>query len=247
MFQSAKRLLARAASTVSPRAWLRFEILRRSHHFEPEFWLLPDLCRGGVALDVGGNAGQFAYQMARTARTVHVFEPNPACLTDIIRVRTSNMLLHPYGLSDRDGEAHLRVDPNNTGIGTVEEANSLTNNPGIGSLTTFEVSVRRLDSLGLGRVDFAKIDVEGHEPAVVRGALETIAAHRPTLLIEIELRHNPTSFFDIEAMLSPLGYGCFYLRDGILAPTRAGDQARLQSGQPGGPDYVNNFIFKPRR
>ena len=48
------------------------------------------------------------------------------------------------------------------------------------------VQVRRLDEFGISKVDFIKIDVEGHELEVLKGGAATIEASRPILLIEIE-------------------------------------------------------------
>ncbi|HUZ11388.1 MAG TPA: FkbM family methyltransferase [Caulobacteraceae bacterium] len=52
------------------------------------------------------------------------------------------------------------------------------------------VPVARLDDFQLPPIGFIKIDVEGHEEAVLQGARETIGRNRPALMIEIEERHN---------------------------------------------------------
>jgi FkbM family methyltransferase len=55
---------------------------------------------------------------------------------------------------------------------------------GAGATTEMPVHMQTLDSLGLVDVGFLKIDVEGHELAVLRGANETIAKNRPVVFME---------------------------------------------------------------
>jgi len=231
----------------APGLWLSLNILRRNRNFGPEYWLLPKLCpKDQTSLDIGGNRGWFAYYMARLSREVHVFEPNPICLSQLARLKTRNMTIHEFALSDRAGVAKMRFDPNNTGTGTIEAANNLTNNPGIREVIELDVMVRTLDSLALSEVGFIKIDVEGHEPAVLRGGQALLAANRPVLLMELELRHNPSAFEEVWSLLDPLGYQ-------MKCCTRAGlqsvDRTRIAKLQIGRPEtnsaYVNNFVFTP--
>lgn len=243
MFTNLKTIVARTAGHVSPRIWAEFDIARKNRHFEPEFWLLPQLCAGvETAVDVGGNEGLFSYYMAKHAQTVHTFEPNPICLAQMRRMRRPNITVHPVALSRSPGELVLRYDPGNTGIGTIEAANRLDQNAGIRSVVEKTVSVRTLDSFGLSRVGFIKIDVEGHEAAVVAGALLTITEGSPVLLIESELRHNPNAFPEVEATLASLGYSAWCLVGGRLERVTAADLPRIQRGVGA---YVNNFLLVP--
>jgi len=232
---------------MAPKLWLSLNIMRQNRNFGPEYWLLPKLCsRDSIALDIGGNRGWFAYYMARLSRQVHVFEPNPICLCALKRCKTANMVIHEFALSDRAGMAKMRFDPNNTGIGTIETANSLTNNPGIREIVERDVVVKTLDSLEFSGVGFIKIDVEGHEPAVLRGAKNLLTASRPVLLVELELRHNPTVFEEVWRVLDPLGYQMKCCTKAGLRPVDRGRIGTLQTGDPeSNPDYVNNFIFEP--
>lgn len=243
-----KATINNALEKAIPKTWMDINILRRNRNFGPEYWVLPNFCRGdAVSIDVGGNRGFFAYYMARLSREVHVFEPNPICLAQLARLRRSNMVVHEVALSDHAGTAEMRFDPNNTGVGTIESANTLAGNSGIKEVVELRVPIRTLDSFGLSNVAFLKIDVEGHEPAVLRGARALLAGNRPSILIELELRHNPTVFEAVWSELDPLGYDMRACTRSGLAPV---DRSRIADLQRGGPDtnpaYVNNFVFTPR-
>jgi len=231
----------------APKVWLSLNILRRNQNFGPEYWLLPRLAqKDKISLDIGGNRGWFAYYISRVSREVHVFEPNPICQAQLERVKTGNMTIHKVGLSDTVGDAVMRFDPKNTGIGTIEVANPLTGNPGIGALVELKVPVRTLDGYGFSDVGFIKMDVEGHEPAVLRGAQNLLKSSAPVVLIELELRHNRSVFDEVWRVFDPLGYqmqAC--TRDGLVPVDRI-RIADLQSGTPEtNPDYINNFVFLP--
>ena len=242
-----KGRIAGFAGRIAPKAWLSLEIARRNRHFEKEYWLLPEFCRRDAdAIDVGGNTGMYAYYLSKLARTVHVFEPNPICLAQLEKVRRRNMVIHDVALSDRSGEATMRFAPGNEGVGTIEPRNRLDNNPGIKAVAERKVRMCPLDDLDLREVAFVKIDVEGHEPAVLRGAMHLLAREKPVLLIEIERRHNATAFEEVEDLLKTFGYKSWRLQDGALVPVSRGEIDALQVLPMHDDDlYVNNFIFIP--
>lgn len=195
---------------------------------------------------MGGNAGHYAYYLSRLTRQVHVFEPNPSCLTELHRILRRNMILHDVALSDSRGQATLRFDPANSGVGTIESANRMELNPTIHSLVEHTVKTRPLDDYDLRDVGFIKVDVEGHEPTVLRGGIRLIERERPVMLVEIERRHNPTAFEEVEYLLAPFGYTAWRLSGGSLVPVRReqiGDLQQLPAEN--NPAYVNNFLFLP--
>jgi FkbM family methyltransferase len=222
---------------------------------EPEMRLLGVLCdRNRVAVDVGGHFGIYAYFLMRYARRCVVLEPNPAQVAwlelALARWRARIDIL-PVAASDRDGEAMLRV-PNrarvhDSGLATLEQENH-----SIGAdVDTVAVATRRIDALDLGDVGFMKIDVEGHELAVLEGARETIARARPNVQVEAEERHRPGTVAAVAAFFAQLDYRGFFDEGGGLVPiarfdaARHQDVAHLPAGRHGGARYVNNFVFIP--
>lgn len=158
-----------------------------------------------------------------------------------MRVLPRNVALYRVALSDTNATTSLRYDPGNTGIGTIEARNTLTENAGIKSIVSHEVETRRLDDYGFKDVALIKVDVEGHEEAVLRGAEATIEANRPTIICEIEERHNPGGLDRARQWLGARGYQTFVLRDGQITDLDtvvvSGD---IEIASPSG---INNFIF----
>jgi FkbM family methyltransferase len=220
---------------------------------EREMALLPHLAPADrVAVDVGGNAGAYSEQLVRLARSVVTLEANPALATHLEWMFEGRIRVIAAAASDAPGEVVLRIpkDPSFNGLATVAPENPL------GDSVEVRIPAVTLDSLDLRDVGFIKIDVEGHEAAVLAGARELLARDRPNLLLEAEERHRPGAVARVRALLEPMGYVGFMLRDGVLASIEGFDPAVHQSlattsaeelnrgHVPAG--YVNNFIFLPR-
>ena len=163
--------------------------------------------RGKCLVDVGANIGMWTFFVGKKRLEVYAFEPMPKAF-NILRERAKKfptVHAYPYALGDENtvgrlGFAALSV------TGTMDEEINL---PGGG---TVDVPVRKLDSIQLPKVGIVKIDTEGYETPILRGAKETIAKNKPRLIIEV---HRGTgkaakTFGEeqqrIEKILSDLGY-----------------------------------------
>ena len=111
-----------------------------------------------------------------------------------------------------------------------------------------EIELRRLDDQGHGGVGFIKIDVEGHELAVIQGARRLLERDRPTLLVEIEQRHAGRGVRESCDAIRRLGYAGFFIDWGWLRPLaefRPEIHQRLDADGEATSAYVNNFLFFP--
>lgn len=199
---------------------------------EPELLLLDRITGGGggVALDIGANQGYYSYVLSRWFGKVVAFEPNPAVVTRLLRYGAPNVEVHNVALSSSAGELELFV-PIVNGVEQHGWASFNPGNlPGAAELRVMKVPVRPLDSFGLAGVSFVKIDVEGHEPAVLEGAVETFRGSRPVVLIEVKEDNRETVF----RFFRELGYEPHRLVGGRVVPL-------AESGGAGG----ENYIFKP--
>lgn len=201
----AKRL--QSGERVVPARWrlpLRYRMQRLVGGFEPEMHILGELVRpGGVALDIGANHGIYAYALAGIASRVHCFEPLSECCAYIRAARSDKIVVHNCALSDAAGKLRLYI-PTTHGrpIGTRASLAQPA-----GSFEVRDVDVRTLDSMELPPVDFVKIDVEGVEAALLRGARAMLERDHPGMLIEIDrARHSRESFESLIAWLNAQGY-----------------------------------------
>jgi FkbM family methyltransferase len=241
-----KHAIARYLSLRYPVAWTHYNRIFRKHHFEAEYWLIPLFCRPDkISVDVGANMGIFAFAMEKYSRAVIAFDPNTDLWPFLRRFLGAKVQLEDAALSSETGQAEFRVVADNTGVATIEVKNPLSMIDRPETIVTRSVATRTLDSFALTDVSFIKIDVEGHEEAVLAGAVQTITANRPVVLVESEDRHNPGAPARVADWFSALGYDGFFIKQrrlqrvGMLS-SKDVDPAKLNGGI-----YINNFIYIP--
>ncbi len=227
---------------VPPVLYARFRAHRELRRGERELGLLPHLLdRGMNSVDVGANKGVYTYWMQRYSRHVYAYEPNPKIFRILEAGARGNVTTRPIALSNRTGRALLRVPK--TPKGYSNQGASLNFDAVGESYGEVDVETRRLDDESLTNIGFMKIDVEGHEFAVIEGARETIARDRPTLLVEIEQAHNKAPIEDSLARMSDLGYSGFALIGGVLKSLAFFDPEAHHRAPRRPQDYVFNFLF----
>lgn len=165
----------------------------------------PGVFAGGSALDVGANVGNHAVRFSRKFREVTAFEPMAetyGLLAYNARL-AGNLRCHRVAISDADGAAQLRVVEANRGASRIEPS-------GGSGLET--VVMRRLDSFAgeCRDVRLIKIDVEGHEAAVIEGAKAIIARDRPLIVLEGALEGPEGALPRPLGTLRQLGYRSFF-------------------------------------
>ena len=224
-------------------------LIQRIGHTDPEMYLLPSLCdEAASAVDIGSHAGDYAFHMLRHSRHCHVFEPRPDAIKNIeglLEGASLPITIHAAALSNAGGTMSLRVAPECPERSTLEATNPLEDF----SEHHISVPVRRLDDCDLEEVGCIKIDVEGHELAVLEGAMETIRRDQPSLIIEAEERHNPDAVENLVCLLEPIGYDGYFLENRHLRSIEKFDVHEHQTSLLDGKyvrdkdAYVNNFIF----
>lgn len=175
------------------------------------------MCDGhGLILDVGANTGVYALAAKAWAGSkveVHAFEP-VARIADALRYNSKlnqdSVSIHQIAASDRNGSATLYdFDTPLPSSASIE-----CPMPSSQTSLTAAVDTARIDDLfpasDHGRVIACKIDVERHEPAVLRGMQKILEYSHPPLLIEIL---DEEIGQEVETILKPLGYRFWHVNE----------------------------------
>ena len=210
---------------------------------------------GMIVVDVGASDGGFSARMLQlTGKEGHVYavEPYPdnEAPLALLQIRHPQFDYFMCAASDVDAVSVLRVPVTNgvphTGLASLGASFESD------AIQEFEVELRTLDSLLLREVrqiSFVKIDVEGHELAVLRGASKLLGL-KPALLVEIEQRHCDASILNTFKFILNSGYDGWALFKEGLRPISQFDLERDQTAFVDGGfqdvmplSYVNDFLF----
>lgn len=220
---------------------------------EPEWYLLDRLVDPArAAIDIGANYGTYAGRLAALARRVHCFEPFPEAAARLALKLPPSVVVHRAAVSDLAGQAELRIPLRADGTPAVQGASVAVDNLELRnrSVQSVPCDLVRLDDAVSEPVGFIKIDVEGHELAVLRGATRILEQDRPVLLIESARALNPEAPGHVIRFLAAQGYDGVFLFGGRLTSLHAFDPAVHQGVRDGGgvaDPYAWNFIFLPGR
>jgi len=168
---------------------------------------------GSVFIDIGANIGYFSIMAARqcSSCTVVAFEP----VKELFEEMKANILLNDipniipldYAAGDKEEERTIFLSGSeNRGMSSLQKPENYMGK-------TQQVKVVSIDEWfsrsGLKKVDLIKIDVEGNEPAVLKGMESVIKKFRPVLIMEV----NPETLLlfkwtvrDIDLLVREMGY-----------------------------------------
>jgi FkbM family methyltransferase len=212
------------------------ESLQRDFYFgladQAELRMMGDYLTGDV-VDVGAHIGMYTVRAARELQArgggrVLALEPNPAAraqLEENLRLNAlDNVTVLEAAAGAETGRALLHVpataDPS---FSSLDVGRFAEGEPVDVETTTVDAAVAEHDLAP----SFVKVDVEAREVDVVRGAVETVARFRPTLLVEVSERTAP----EVQRILP--GYRAYRLE-------RAGLRAGLD-----GCTGLFNALFRP--
>lgn len=152
----------------------------------------------GCYVDIGANLGNHSifFSMFTGCEKLVCFEPHPQIypllVKNLSRLNLNNVDIHNFAISDKEEELLMsEVVLGNCGSSRIENNGSTP------------VSCNTLDSFGLKNVSLIKIDTEGYEINVVKGAENTLKKHRPVIIAELASREQ---FEEFKSFVEPLGY-----------------------------------------
>lgn len=194
----------------------------------------PYIRADSVSIDIGANIGTWARELAAMSPAGKVYALEPASHTYALLERNaaevSNVVPHRLALADEPGVMHLAYAMS-SGV------RFLSNE---GEPVTVETLDNFVEGEKVSRVDFIKLDVEGAEMKVLKGAEETLRKHRPVVVFEhirsIAERGGYTKE-DVVAFFEDRGYLVHQIvKPGELIDTWAHAPER----------FTSNFLAVPR-
>lgn len=137
-----------------------------------------------VIADIGSNIGNHALDFATYAGRVYCFKPigfiHSVLLENVKINQLENIVVINKALSDSAGEDSIYICDNNVGASSILNRGQQENCVKIEKI----IGDKFFEEQGLERLDFVKIDVEGHEKYALKGILKTIKKYRPIIMME---------------------------------------------------------------
>jgi FkbM family methyltransferase len=215
-------------------------------------YLFSKIKAGDIVFDIGAHKGAYLYYMCRLAGKegkVYAFEPQSVLYKYLCSIKTlfaTEPVIENLALSEKNQEMTLLIPAHKT--------NNLSS-PGASLNNRFEgQKIVNKELIQCTSLDFycqskniypifLKIDVEGHELEVLKGAVNILKAYRPTILIEIEQRHiGIKKLYETFDFLLSMGYEGYFFYGKI--------RTSLNEFKPdihqniGTKPYCNNFVFE---
>ncbi len=175
---------------------------------------------GDIVLDVGANIGYYSVLLSKLVGDkgkVLCFEPTEHYRT-VLNMNLEANYIHnaevfPFGLSNKNQQLEIQIGSSSASL----------HNPGsLPSERNELITLRTLDNFMenrcLERIDFIKVDIDGHEPLFLEGAWKTLEKYNPLILLEIshlhylEAGYTAWNFYET---LTTKGYKIYH-EDGLL-------------------------------
>lgn len=159
-----------------------------------------------IICDVGANFGCWSLALRDLATRVYAFEPQYNILRTFLKSaranRAGNIAVFDCALGAREGIATIAQVP----LSRYENFGGIALNDPIPGCKSVPVKVLTLDSIVTEPVSFIKIDAEGAEIDILKGAAETVAKYHPVIFAE--WFHEGTDRDALAGWLTEAGYAC---------------------------------------
>lgn len=212
-----------------------FKILRNFNiNDQPDLIIAEKLVdENSIFVDIGANIGLYTKYLSPFTKQVKAFEPVPFTFEmlskNVRKFALKNVVLNQIAISSTDGEATIEV-PIQGGARNYYRATLEQGNSDSSSEMKIKVPTKTIDSLFLNRIDeisFIKVDVEGHELSVLKGADDFLKTSDCAWLIEID--GNPDDekslAFKVFRKMEGAGFNAYFFDGKVLSKRREGDKS----------------------
>ncbi|MES2006090.1 MAG: FkbM family methyltransferase [Bacteroidota bacterium] len=207
---------------------------------------------GAVVFDIGAHKAGYLYfflEQLQNNGAIHAFEPQPVLYQYLQKLKRlfswNNVKIEAAAVSDHSGTALLSI-PYNNGRASSPCATIIESRMDLQIQSRVEVNTISLDEYCDQHhtyPDFLKVDVEGNELSVFKGAANMLFHHKPKILFECEARFvGEARVQETFSFLQQLGYTGYYIMGNDVNHIQ---EFHIDSHQrPGSAIYCNNFIFE---
>lgn len=210
------------------------------------------LTSGDVYFDVGANSGMFLYKASQLTdeSNIFAFEPIPRLYIVLKKIfKKANVFQIAFSNAVQSGVSFKIPVIKNQKYYSRGTLNTSYIEEGENDSKSIKVDISTIDKFieekGLNRVDMIKIDVEGHEFDVIKGAANTLKNLAPILQVEIEQRHHTYPISEIIDFIKRVGYECYYFNPELykLMLLEVDPTSLQKKGDFKTINYINNFYF----
>lgn len=196
-----------------------------------------------IIFDIGGNIGNYSAIILKKCKqykidyTIHIFEPTKSCFSILNEKFGTNksIILNNFGLSDASTKAKIYYDKENSGLASLYRRNLKAYNIRLDKSEAVDLKrmVDYINERKIPRIDFSKIDIEGHELFAFKGFGPYLSSKFITA-IQFEYGganlDSHTSLMEIYTLLEGQGFEIFKIKPKYL---------ERRKYQP----YMENFVY----
>jgi FkbM family methyltransferase len=217
-------------------------------------YLSKTIKEGQTVIDIGAHKAGYLYlmlQLVGKSGKVLAFEPQSVLYNYIKKLKRllnwQNVTVEHIAISDIEGVVTLFIPTNNVSRSSAPGATIVNNRERNDIGFTEKVNTLSLDQYcGLHdiRPDFLKIDVEGNEFNIFKGAIETLKKYKPRIIVECDAGYvGRDKVWETFSFLKGLGYAGSFISGSLRLPLDEFDFDRHQSHENNA-FFCNNFIFE---
>ena len=226
---------------------LRYFYLKKLNKLDAEMFYVSKLLKNKRRfLDIGANVGIYSFHFRKTFKYVDAFEPLEEVSYRLHALQNNSLNVHNVGISNTRGEIKFFIPYLNgkksPALASLEKRK--------GKCEQRSIRVKTIDDYNFKDVDLIKIDVEGHEESVIKGANKTIQETMPILIVEIEQRHISKEINKVFKSILNLNYNGFFIENRKLISLQEFSYDNHQEpflDNVNSKKYINNFIFIPNQ
>jgi FkbM family methyltransferase len=216
---------------------------RGAHEWAPLYLLQNEIKKGMVVYDIGANIGEVSLFCANLGAKVYSFEPMRdtfETLNQNISINKFESKITPYSvaLSDKNGEADLFASNDVDELGSFEDGFHTLYARDERSVLLYKTKIETMDDKlqEMTPPDFIKVDVEGGELFVLKGAAKTLEKYHPKIMMEYADGNCKAAGYDrndLVDFLKPFGYKFYSIENrGKLIALETADDI---------PDFANLY------